>query len=408
MFLEEATRKTPVSHSCDVLVCGGGVAGASAALAARRHGANVILVEREYALGGLAPLGLIAIYLPICDGKGRQVSFSLAEELLRLSIANGMEDTENPWLTGQVGQEAKRQHRFRVQYNPQLFAIELEQQLLAEGVHLLYGTSVCGVREHDGMISHVIVENKTGRSAIAAGSVIDATGDADICAHSSAKTVEYQAGNPLAAWYYYTGPKGYRLHEYGVSDAPHDQTRAEALAGGRRYQGLTAEELTGMVCDSHRYLKEAFLKNGPDGYDHALATIATIPQVRMTRRLDTQYALGEKDMFQHFSDSIGMISDWRKPGPVYELPFRCLYDGRIQNLLVAGRCIGAQNDAWDITRVIPACAVTGQAAGTAAALSRDFNTLSVSVLQQALAADGVRLHISDIAQVFPERGRFRK
>lgn len=403
MFLEEASRKIPVSHHCDVLVCGGGIAGAAAALAARRHGADVMLIEREYALGGLATLGLIAIYLPICDGKGRQVSFSLAEELLRLSIVNGMEDTENPWLTGRGSQEARRQHRFRVQYNPQLFAIELEQQLLAEGVRLLYGTSVCGVRECDGRITHVIVENKTGRSAIAASSVIDATGDADICARSSAKTVEYKAGNPLAAWYYYTGPKGYRLHEYGVSDAPHEQIRAEALAGEYRCGGLTAEELTGMVCASHCYLKAAFLKKGPDSYDHALATIATIPQVRMTRRLDTQYALGEKDMFQHFPDSIGMIADWRKPGPVYEVPFRCLHDGGIRNLLVAGRCIGAQDDAWDITRVIPACVVTGQAAGTAAALSQDFTTLSIEALQQALAADGVRLHLSDITQASAER-----
>lgn len=398
MFLEEASRNIPVSHSCDVLVCGGGIAGAAAALAARRHGAEVILAEREYALGGLATLGLIAIYLPICDGQGRQVSFSIAEELLRLSVANGMEDAENPWLTGKGGLEARRKRRFRVQYNPQLFAIELEQRLLAEGVRLLYGTSVCGVQEQDGKITHVIVENKTGRSAIAAGSVVDATGDADICARSSAKTVEYQAGNPLAAWYYYTGPKGYRLHEYGVSDAPHEQTHAEALAGGYRCQGLTAEELTEMVCASHRYLKDAFLKNGPDSYDHALATIATIPQVRMTRRLDTRYALKEKDMFQSFPDSIGMISDWRKPGPVYEVPFGCLWDGRIRNLLVAGRCVGAEDDAWDITRVIPACAVTGQAAGTAAALSRDLTTLPIGELQQALAGDGVRLHISDIAQ----------
>ena len=57
----------------DVVVCGGGIAGISAAVAAARHGAKVLLLEREYALGGLATLGLVTIYLPLCDGTGRQV-----------------------------------------------------------------------------------------------------------------------------------------------------------------------------------------------------------------------------------------------------------------------------------------------------------------------------------------------
>ena len=77
---------TPVTNECDVLVVGGGVAGIAAALAAARHGARVILCERGFLLGGLATAGLVTIYLPLCDGFGRQVSFGLAEELLRLSI----------------------------------------------------------------------------------------------------------------------------------------------------------------------------------------------------------------------------------------------------------------------------------------------------------------------------------
>ena len=88
MIIRE-TFETKVTASCDVLVCGGGFAGISAALAAARQGADVILLERQFLLGGLGTAGLVTIYLPLCDGCGRQVSFGIAEELLLLSISMG-------------------------------------------------------------------------------------------------------------------------------------------------------------------------------------------------------------------------------------------------------------------------------------------------------------------------------
>ena len=97
-FLEEKLN-TKILAKCDVLVAGGGFAGISAALSAARCGAKVILCEREFALGGLATLGLITIYLPICDGEGNQVSFGIAEELFRLSIKHGYQDMyPKAWL----------------------------------------------------------------------------------------------------------------------------------------------------------------------------------------------------------------------------------------------------------------------------------------------------------------------
>ena len=86
------TKEISILDSCDVLVCGGGFGGISAALAAARLGKRVILLEKQYVLGGLGTAGLVTIYLPLCDGVGHQVSFGLAEELLRLSISMGAED----------------------------------------------------------------------------------------------------------------------------------------------------------------------------------------------------------------------------------------------------------------------------------------------------------------------------
>ena len=82
---------SPIAHTCDVLVCGGGFAGIAAALSAARSGKRVILLEKTYTLGGLGTAGLVTIYLPLCDGMGQQVSFGIAEELFRLSISMGME-----------------------------------------------------------------------------------------------------------------------------------------------------------------------------------------------------------------------------------------------------------------------------------------------------------------------------
>ena len=180
MTVTEQAKQLEITDRCDVLVCGGGVAGISAALAAARGGAEVLLLEREWLLGGLATAGLVTVYLPLCDGYGKQVSFGIAEELLKLSIKHGAESGENPWLSGGSDEEKAKQ-RYVAQFNPNLFAFEAEKLLLESGVRLLYGTAVCGAVTDGGKITHIIIENKSGRSAIAAESVIDCTGDADIC-----------------------------------------------------------------------------------------------------------------------------------------------------------------------------------------------------------------------------------
>lgn len=90
-------------------VAGGGIAGIAAALASSRNGAKVILIEKQCALGGLAILGLITIYLPLCDGMGKQVIYGIGEELLRLSIKYGYEDNyPNAWLDNNNIEERKK------------------------------------------------------------------------------------------------------------------------------------------------------------------------------------------------------------------------------------------------------------------------------------------------------------
>lgn len=84
-FTEEMTER---AHY-DVLVAGGRIAGVAAAVAAARAGKRVLLLEKSQKLGGLATLGLINLFVPMCNGRGKQIIFGMAEEFLRLSIRNG-------------------------------------------------------------------------------------------------------------------------------------------------------------------------------------------------------------------------------------------------------------------------------------------------------------------------------
>ncbi len=125
-------------------------------------------------------------------------------------------------------------------------------------------------------------------------------------------------------------------------------------------------------------------------------TMATIPELRMTRRLVGETDVCARDDHRRCERSVGMFSDWTKRGPVYELPFGALYHPSVPNLLTAGRCLSAADDLWNVTRVIPVCAVSGEAAGTAAALGCDFPALDIAALQETLRAQGVRVHLDEL------------
>lgn len=382
----------------DVAVCGGGFAGISAALAARREGARVVLFEKEYMLGGLGTAGLVTIYLPLCDGFGHQVSFGIAEELFRLSIRYGAEARyPKNWLDGK-GTRTEKDPRFEVQYNAQTFAILAEQLLLSEGVDVMYGSYAVDVAVQNGKIESLTVVNKSGHTKYYTKSVVDATGDCDIAHFAGAKTETHRLGNVLAAWYYYADKEGYHLRQHGFADIPEEERTGNEAAPlvARRFSGLSGKELSEQTVLAHAEILKDYLSLRSQKPDAAIATIPTIPQIRMTRKIDGAYTLKYDEMHTQFEDSIGLVSNWKKRGPVWEVPFGTLYHPAIKNLVVAGRCTSVDDRLWDVMRVIPCCAVTGQAAGTAAAISDDFCKLNIAFLQEKLKNSGVVLHENEI------------
>lgn len=400
MIIHESLE-TKVAYTCDVLVCGGGIAGVSAALAAARQGKSVILLEKQYILGGLGTAGLITYYLPLCDGLGKQVSFGISEELLRLSIKMGVEaHYPSNWLdTNDPTTRTEKHARYETRYNPYIFAVLMEELLRQESVCILYGTYAVGVTIEGNAIRAVIVENKTGRQAITMNSVVDTTGDCDIAFFANAPTALFRQGNLLAAWYYTLGKKGYDLVSLGFADIP-DSRKSEAdrerTLHLERFGGIDGEEISEMVQKSHHLLLDDIKEKRKKDDTLIPTTLASIPQLRMTRKLVGVYCQDDTEMHKEYADSVGMVSDWRERGPIYEVPFGTMITKAVKNLVVAGRCTSVTDSMWDIMRVIPCCAVTGEAAGIAAATTNDMHALDISVLQKKLKENGVVLHERDL------------
>lgn len=395
-FLNESNR-VPVVDDYDVIVVGGGIGGVAAAVAARRNGSRVLLVEKSVVLGGLATLGFIAYYLPLCDGRGKKVTSAIAEELLYLSIKYGYDDLPPEWRDGK-GTGAEK--RYTTIFSPPEFIYALDELMAALGVDLLFDTVFSlPVMEGD-RCKAVIVENKSGRTAYTARIFVDGSGDADLLFRAGAPCVEEE--NYLAYWFYSTDLTQMRkaIETGQVRDAISLEWRGSFRPDGsytlgeKEYRASDAGEVTRFILKGRQTLKEQIEKNRET--NGSLIALPGMPQFRRTRRIEGLYLLTEADANRHFDDSIGCTGHWMKPGIVYEIPYRTLVTGSLGNVVASGRNISSSGDAWEATRVIPPAAVTGQAAGTLAAIAIErkcaVTDVPVEDLQRNLEAAGAILH----------------
>ena len=394
--IREPERTTEIKEKCDVAIVGGGIAGCAAALSAARAGADVLLSEQQFVLGGLATTGLIAIYLPLCDGYGHQVSYGIAEELLLLSTSCDLNHFDRAtWEEQMKANSTEPLPRYRCRFNPSLFSLLLEQKLKSEHIRILYGVQICDCIVNDNRITHLLAEGRNGRFAIKTNSVVDCSGDAAVCRASGENTTVNNKKNDVAGWYYSVENGKLTLHPVGVAeDLENDSywvTNTE-----KRFTGTEYNNISDFTIASHELILDSFLSNYLQTESHQLATIPGIPQFRMTRRLVGKTELSAIDRKQ-YCDSIGLIGNWRKRGPIYEIPLSAMKGNTAKNLIAAGRCISSKAAMWDLTRVIPACAVTGEAAGIAAALSDNFDNISEELIQEKLRERGIPVHINELS-----------
>lgn len=411
--------------SYDVAVVGGGVAGIAAAIQSARSGKKTVLIEKTILLGGLATSGLVYIYLPLCDGNGHQATHGICEELLRNSIQYGPGEIPENWRREKNAPERKR---LMCRFSPASFMLSLEELLRRENVDIWYDTLVCGADVVNKKVTALIVENESGRGRIEAKSVIDASGTGVAMRRAGVPCL--CEDNYLTMWALQyqadimVGDFGKSISVYTITTSTLDQeTRlvaspellermygkcsAEEYHDLITYRGLTGKSVSRFVQESHRILLETYKMRYEGGEytrrDYYPVKLPLMPQFRKIYCVDGEYVLNTGENAKYFEDSVGLLADWRKSGSeyVWEVPFRTLYaKKRTGGIIAAGRCTAAQGDAWEITRVIPSAAMTGQVAGLAASMTidsgREIWELDVHEVQDRLRALGFPIHRADI------------
>jgi glycine/D-amino acid oxidase-like deaminating enzyme len=417
----------------DVVVVGAGSAGSSAAIGAARLGARTLLVDRLPFLGGTSTAVLDTFYAFYTPGeKPRRVVGGIGWEVVERLKAEGMAfERPNTYGAG-TG----------VTYDPEVLKVVWERLAEDEEVDVLLHTWATGVDVRDGRAVAIKTWNKGGESIISAGAIVDASGDADLCAmagvpYEDAKStpnlqslstifrvanvdVDKASAVPkteLWAMMRRAAESGdYTLPRLEGSwhRTPHPGVVTVHMTRIPNVDATDPEQLTHAEIEGRRQVREyhRFLRDKMPGFDHSVL-VATSPAigVRESRRIIGDYRLTRDDVLtsRRFDDEIALcgapIEDhaagpdtrWTYvPGSgVYGIPYRCLLPQGVDGMLVAGRCFSATHDAHASARSMATCMAMGQAAGTAAALAaaarRGPREVDVASLRECLLAGGALL-----------------
>jgi 2-polyprenyl-6-methoxyphenol hydroxylase-like FAD-dependent oxidoreductase len=419
-FINEPARQTPVRAETEVLVIGGGTAGVSAAVAAARNGAEVILVERLGYLGGLATGGLIALLLTLDDGRGRQVIGGLCQEITDRLHRRGAAHSPSKSEWGSVDEKlvAHNQRwglvwghgphrvRYSVAYDAEEFKFALNTMTEEAKARVLFHSYACDAIVEGDRITGVTFQSKSGRFAILAKTVIDASGDGDILTSAG---VPYEKESVLpwlwftmggvenaeaaiekGRWFFRTLGDGRVLLPWGATERiarKIDATDPDDLS----YAELACRRRVMEQVDSMRAELPGFARAH-------ICHIADQLGVTESRRLIGRHVLGRDEVDRPCDDVIAITGNWTKYESLYYIPYRSLLAAQFTNLIVAGRCISVDHRVHHATKEIPPCMATGEAAGVAAALSVrtgiEPSALEVKLLQNRLESQGAILHSS--------------
>ena len=450
--IREPARAIEVIHETEVLVVGSGPGGLAAALAAARAGARTALIDRYGCFGGnITQVGVegFAWYRHERTVDSEGIGIELEQRAKAMGAASPEPQSRSYAL------------------DAEMFKYVADVLVREAGIMpFLHRLAVAPIMEN-GLVRGVITESKSGREALLAERVIDATGDADIAARAGAPVRQAPREQLLAAsvMFSMTGvnkarfleqvradPQTYR--DWAGSGEWHIETGGKeddlfspflrkpfkrAAAAGLIPAGLSTIAGTwGGISDQGdlTYLNLIHLPNvdGTDANDLTAAEIEGRRQaihaiealrhfmpgcegsklrnfgmtlgVRDTRKIDALYNLTGEDVRgeARFEDTIGVFPEFidgygllilPTTGRYFHVPYRALVPQRVGNLLVAGRAIGGDRISHAAVRNMMCCAVSGQGAGAAAAVSvrtgEPLASLDVGAVQTELTRQGARI-----------------
>ena len=358
-----------IKQGYDVIVVGGGIAGCCVALAAAREDKSVLLVEKHINLGGLATLGLISWFEPLCDGEGRKMTGGMVEEMIRLAVGCGYDNLPGIW--GGKSDNEQLSDRYSTNFSPTFFSLALDDVLRKNGVTILYDALATYPEvDNNNVIVGITVENIDGRLLYPCRVVIDCTGEATVAARAGVPTRTYN-----------------NTQTYVVHDTNRQRATEFADSGDmtklRHWQWFkpgveTIGEVTSYVENDYlRRSKQVTLAYyvGTDKNEREILTLPELPQIRLIRAIvgDETFFGRVEDIDKPVAKSIGSTGDFAHCGYRFDVPYGCLYNSDFPNLLCAGRIVSADGNGAHVLRVVPCCCLTGQAAGIAAAVAIEQN-----------------------------------
>ena len=415
-------RDVPVRYEADVAVVGGGIAGVSAAMAAARSGAKVILVERFAVAGGDCTVGGVASFCGETAGQGEVFDATVAALEKFGAVAPYR---PYPELEARV-------------FDHEILAVVLQELLLSRGVKLLLHTRFVDTCVQRGRITECIVCGKSGPEALRARQFIDCTGEAEVTHAAGFATMKGRPEDnvqlPMSLMFFVRHvartearaqmPEGWLEPIRSQQNLPMTSVWPNGPGSNAlkikvpMFDSTDTESMTSAEIHARRRMMQVLdyyqrVEKKPWVLDHCSAQIGIregrrvvgdyvlkVADLRAARTFDDAIARGVYSLDAHKSDDdkrTYVLSPEERTVPPYQIPFRSLLVRDARNLMAAGRCFSADQLALSSARVTTSSSMMGQAAGVAAAMSvahgADPRELDCAKIRKTLEHRGAKLDV---------------